>query len=124
MKCLHTLPAGYRDANFERDFLEGAERRAKSMGLGFTEVVRDRLTRAERQYGVASYLEKGLRGVLRETDEEAADLGGWPVLGALIANDEMMDDDLRCLVVDKLQEIASLGVLAHQLVHELQGLLD
>lgn len=118
------LPPGWRNADFERDFLDGAERRALSMGAGFSDQVRDRLERAERQYGVASYLDKGLRGCLRETDEEALDVGGWPVLAALIANDEIRDGDTRRYFVDRLQRIASLGVEIHQIVKELEGLLD
>lgn len=123
VRCLRSLPAGWRNSDFERDFLDGAERRARSMGIGYTEKVRDRLTRAERQYGVASYLDKGLRGCLRETDEEALDLAGWPVLAALIANDEISDYETRCYFVDRLQHLAALGAEAHQVVKELEGLL-
>ncbi len=117
-------PAGGRDSHFERDFLDAAEREAGAMGLGYRDVVMDRLTAAERQYGVDSYLEKGLRGLLREVDEEAADLGGWPVLAALVVNESITDEDTRVHIVVLLQHIASLGVQAHQVVQQIERLLN
>ncbi len=117
-------PAGGRDSHFERDFLDAAERGAGSVGTGYRDAVMDRLTRAERQYGVDSYLDKGLRGLLAEVDEEALDVAGWGVLAALVTNDSITDDDTRVRIVILLQHIASLGVQTHQLVQQIGRLLD
>lgn len=123
VKCGLLLPPGSRDSRFERDFLDGAERKALSMGLGYRDLVVDRLTRAERSYGVNSYLDKGLSGLLREIDEEGLDLGGWGVLTALVADAEVVDPDARILFVTRLQEIAAKGAEVHQIVAELRRCL-
>ena len=117
-------PAGGRDSHFERDFLDAAEREAGAVGVGYRDAVTDRLTRAERQYGVDSYLDKGLRGLLNEIDEEALDVAGWSALAALVTNDSIADADTRVHVVVLLQHIASLGAQAHQVVQQIGRLLD
>jgi hypothetical protein len=104
---------GRRDLQFERDFLALAEREGGLTGTGFSDRVRDRLTVGERKYGQYTYLNRGIRGLLREIEHEALDLAGWSVLAAQATYAmENLDDDNSVEIKMLLQHIASLGVRA------------
>jgi hypothetical protein len=114
---------GGRDPDFEREFLRGAEKLA-GLDIGWATAVADRLARMEREKGTSSYLELGLRRLLHETDEEALDLGGWPVLTAVALYAEAdLGDERRQQAHLLLQAIGAHGVRVAGLVAELRELL-
>lgn len=122
----HPLPvrSGRRDPEFERAFLNEAERLAGMSSGGYAEAVQDRLQRAERQYGQDSYLNLSMARLLTEIADEAFDLGGWGCMSALASYPKVADDDARGELLLILQEIASHGPLVYRLVERARDLLS
>jgi hypothetical protein len=111
-----------RNPEFEREFMRGA---AKLAGIdhGWTEAVHDRMQRMEREKGTSAYLAWTVGQIATETDEEGLDLGGWPVLGALLAYRDIPDDEARLYVQAEFQQIAALGALVRMHVTNIREAL-
>ncbi len=108
---------------FQRDFLKGAER-AAGLDVGWSDAVLDRLTAMEAKYG-QRYRTMSLRTLLREINEESFDLGGWPVLAALMVNGEDgIDTDVALEVKQLLQQISAHGVRVTGLVERIRERLE
>ena len=121
----HPLPvrSGRRDPEFERAFLNEAERLAGLSSTGYSEAVQDRLQRAERQYGQDSYLNLSMPRLLSEIADESFDVAGWSLMAALASYPKVLDDEARGDLLLVLQRIASYGPLVWRDVERARELL-
>lgn len=121
VKCGRTVdpppPEPTRKHDFERDFIEGAERIAGLAGLEYYDHVAARLTEGQVLYGDAA-LGRSLAALKREILDEGLDLGTWSVLTAQSRDMEALDDDRRQAGILKLQEVASKGAEVEALLRE------
>ena len=110
-------PRPARDREFERPFL------SLSGSASFAADVLDRVDRMDAVHG-SRWAGFSLERMLAEIDEEALDLGGWPVLTAqspkLLELDDERIYDARLL----LQEITKHGAQVRVLVALLRSALD
>lgn len=109
-----------RNAQFEADFLDQAVRNARGRQEWAEDVI-ERVDRMSREKGDA-YLGMSLRRMLHEIDEEGLDLGGWPVLTALLCM-RIEDGEVRQYAQTRLLQIAALGAQVRTLVADLRGVL-
>ena len=113
-----------RDGEYERQFLDLAERRSGLMGLGFPEQVLERLDRVGARHG-NRFESMGLRRLVAEIREEGLDLGGWSVLaGQVVLHSEELDPDVRLELAQLLEHVAAYGVRVEQLVRRLVELVS
>lgn len=112
-----------RDEAFEAAFLEAAERQAGLYGIGFVQLVAERLDTMGARHA-DRWASMSPRELVREIREEALDIGGWPVLTAQRLLALGLDDPGALLAREKLLEIAAKGVEVERLVRELTGLLE
>lgn len=127
--CLPAQPAApvrddrdARQSETEHEFLRGAEKRA-GLDSGWSQGVQDRLLRMERAKGRDSYRSLSIARFLTEIEEESFDLGGWPVLAALVTYASDLDDETAHELRLVLQAIAAEGARAHALVAQCRALL-
>lgn len=113
---------GGREPTFEHDFLRSAEKLA-GLDIGWRQAVEDRLQRMEREKGKDSYRELGLRRMVREAEEEALDLGGWPLLAALLSYSDLPDGEDAHEFRMLMQQMAAYGVLVAGLARRARDLL-
>ncbi len=114
---------GTREPHFEAAFLEHAERMA-GMQREWAEKVKARLHYMEREKGPDSYLALGLLHITRETEAEALDLGGWPLMGALASYASDMDPEKAHEFRMLMQRAAAYGPLVDDLVQQARDLLS
>lgn len=112
-----------RNGGLEDAFLEAAERRAGMHGLGWAQLVRDRLELVGCRHGDRWHTLTP-REFIHEIRLESLDLGGWPVLFAQRLLALELDNDCSLPARLKLEEIAAHGVAVERLLRELAGLLE
>lgn len=111
------------DPVFIRQFLRGAERVA-GLDLGWSDDVFDRIQALNAVHG-ERYRTYSLRQMLREISEEDQDLGGWPVLAALVVNGmDDLDADVALEIKQLLQQVSAYAVRQEGLVERIRVLLD
>lgn len=114
-------PRTAHDPAFQRGFLKGAEQ-AAGLDIGWADAVSDRVGQMQVKHG-ERYRTMPMRRLLREIDEEAFDLGGWPMLAALVVNAEDLDPDVILEIKHRLQGIAALAVRQSAEVQAIRELL-
>lgn len=112
-----------RDPGFEREFLRQAARAAGVDPDDFANECEDRLSLGMELYQDAA-LGMPLRRLVRELDEEGADLGTWAVLAAQCDELQGLEGDVRLEVSLWLQEYAKLGARAVYVGGRIRDVLD
>lgn len=109
----YSLVTARRDRHRERMLLDAAE---QSAGMsGFAGHARRRLEMGERCYA-DRWAHAGLRVLLDELAEEAADLGAWAALASQALDAEPLGPPDRDAVAASLLAAARAGALAHAAV--------
>ena len=111
-----------RSRDWEELFLTGAAHKAGLEPGPWLNDVRDRMDRAQAQYG-DSWATRPLRALVEEVDEEGMDLGGWSSLIGQRLYPAGYEGDTLELALDLLQRIAQLGAAERLLKLQLADVL-
>lgn len=119
---MHDEEKPVRSREWEQMFLDSAARLGGLAPDLWTQEVRDRMDKSEKDYG-DTWATRRLWELVKELDEEGMDLGGWSALiGQRLYPSHLHADTIEAALT-LLREIASLGARERLLKNELVRVL-